>query len=77
MLAQPHPAPLGHFLNYFVPLTERMFDYQQKAETEGRQSEAKVWSVLVQQIWTGLPGYCWGTVDLKQVILWWFTYIFW
>ena len=26
----------------FVPLSERMFDLQQKAEIEGRQSEAKV-----------------------------------
>jgi ribosomal RNA-processing protein 12 len=44
-----------------------MFDYQQTAEAEGRASEAKVWSVLVSQIWTGLPGYCHGTVDLKAV----------
>ncbi|EIW63581.1 NUC173-domain-containing protein [Trametes versicolor FP-101664 SS1] len=66
LLAQPHSSPLGHFVNYFVPLTERMFDLQTTAEAEGRQSEAKVWSVLVEQIWMGLPGYCWGTVDLKQ-----------
>lgn len=44
-----------------------MFDYQQTAEAEGRASEAKVWSVLVSQIWNGLPGYCHGTVDLKTV----------
>ena len=69
LLSQPHTSRLGFFLAYFVPLTERMFDLQQKAEGEGRQSEAKVWSVLVEQIWTGLPGYCWGTVDLKQVCL--------
>ncbi|KAH9951521.1 ribosomal RNA-processing protein 12 [Amylocystis lapponica] len=68
LLAQPHPAKLGHFVAYFVPLTERMFDLQQKAEMEGRASEAKVWSVLVEQIWAGLPGYCWGTVDLKQAL---------
>ncbi|KAI0630149.1 NUC173-domain-containing protein [Trametes polyzona] len=66
LLAQPHPSPLGHFVSYFVPLTERMFDLQTTAEAEGRASEAKVWSVLVEQIWMGLPGYCWGTVDLKQ-----------
>ena len=42
-----------------------MFDLQTTAEAEGRQSEAKVWSVLVEQIWVGLPGYCWGTIDLK------------
>ncbi|KAI0332309.1 NUC173-domain-containing protein [Cubamyces sp. BRFM 1775] len=66
LLAQPHPSPLAHFVSYFVPLTERMFDLHTTAEAEGRQSEAKVWSVLVEQIWMGLPGYCWGTVDLKQ-----------
>ncbi|EJF65237.1 ribosomal RNA-processing protein 12 [Dichomitus squalens LYAD-421 SS1] len=66
LLAQPHPSPLGHFVSYFVPLTERMFELQSTAETEGRQSEAKVWSVLIEQIWVGLPGYCWGAPDLKQ-----------
>lgn len=44
-----------------------MFDLQQTAESEGRQSEAKVWSVLVGQVWSGLVGYCWGTPDLKEV----------
>ncbi|KAI0708959.1 NUC173-domain-containing protein [Cerioporus squamosus] len=45
LLAQPHPSPLGHFLSYFVPLTERMFELQAAAEAEGRQSEAKVWNL--------------------------------
>ncbi|RDX55210.1 NUC173-domain-containing protein [Lentinus brumalis] len=66
LLAQPHPSPLGHFLSYFVPLTERMFELQATAEAEGRQSEAKVWSVLIEQIWVGLPGYCWAPADLKE-----------
>ena len=69
LLAQPHPSSLSHFVSYFVPLSERMFDLQQKAEIEGRQSEAKVWSVLVGQVWTGLAGYCSGP-NLKQVCLW-------
>ncbi|KZT72213.1 NUC173-domain-containing protein [Daedalea quercina L-15889] len=68
LLSQPHPSPLGHFLAYFVPLTERMFDLQQAAESAGRQSEAKVWSVLVEQIWQGLPGYCWGPPDLQKAL---------
>jgi hypothetical protein len=69
MLSQPHPSPLAHFVSYFVPLTERMFDLQQIAETEGRQSEVKVWSVLVDQIWSGLHGYCYGTIDLNKVYI--------
>lgn len=67
MLSQAHSSPLSHFVAYFVPLTEHMFDLQQTAEAEGRQSEAKVWSVLVDQIWSGLHGYCYGTLDLKTV----------
>lgn len=66
LLNQPHASPLSHFVNYFVPLSERMFDLQQKAETGGRSSEAKVWSVLVAQVWAGLPGYCTGATDLKE-----------
>ncbi|CAA7261659.1 unnamed protein product [Cyclocybe aegerita] len=65
LLAQPHSSPLSHFVSYFVPLSERMFDLQQKAEIEGRQSEAKVWSVLVGQVWAGLAGYCSDSADLK------------
>jgi len=44
-----------------------MYDLQCKAETQGRQAEAKVWSVLVSQVWAGLVGYCWGTRDLTEV----------
>ncbi|CAL1707164.1 unnamed protein product [Somion occarium] len=68
MLSQPHPSPLSHFVSYFVPFTERMFDLQAKAEAEGRPSEAKVWSVLVDQVWSGLHGYCYGTPDLKEAL---------
>ncbi|THH02095.1 hypothetical protein EW026_g741 [Hermanssonia centrifuga] len=68
MLAQPHPSPLTHFVSYFVPLTERMFDLQSTAESEGRQSEAKVWSVLVDQIWSGLHGYCFRNAELKTAL---------
>ena len=44
-----------------------MFDLQQKADAEGRQSEAKVWNVLVAQVWNGLPAYCYKTPDLQEV----------
>ncbi|PCH43449.1 NUC173-domain-containing protein [Wolfiporia cocos MD-104 SS10] len=68
LLAQPHPSPLSHFVEYFVPLTERMFDWQQAAEAAGRASEAKVWQVLVYQIWIGFPGYCWVSPDLQHAL---------
>ncbi|KAL4078409.1 armadillo-type protein [Scleroderma yunnanense] len=68
MLAQPHSSPLSHFVSYFVPLSERMFDRQQKAVAEGRQSEAKVWSVLVSQVWAGFVGYCHASPDVKSAL---------
>jgi len=44
-----------------------MFNLQQKAEAENRPSEAKVWSVLVAQVWAGFAGYCHAPMDLKEV----------
>jgi ribosomal RNA-processing protein 12 len=67
LLAQPHPSPLLHFVSYFVPLSERMFSLQQTAESENRQSEAKMWTVLIAQIWAGFPGYCWSKADTQEV----------
>jgi ribosomal RNA-processing protein 12 len=69
LLAQPHPSPLRHFVSYFVPLSERMFNLQQNAESENRQSEAKVWAVLIAQIWAGLPGCCWSKADTQEVAM--------
>ncbi|KAF8586684.1 NUC173-domain-containing protein [Ramaria rubella] len=66
LLVVSHPAPLDHFVGYFVPLSERMFDLHQKADAEGRANEAKMWDVLIGQVWTGLVGYCWGTRDLSK-----------
>jgi ribosomal RNA-processing protein 12 len=67
LLAQPHPSSLAHFVSYFVPLSERMFDLEQKAKSENRPSEAKVWTVLIAQVWAGLPGYCWSKADTPEV----------
>jgi ribosomal RNA-processing protein 12 len=53
LLAQPHPSLLQHFVSYFVPLSERMFNLQQNSESENRQSEVKLWTVLIAQIWAG------------------------
>lgn len=66
LLMQPHPSLLQHFVSYFVPLSERMFNLQQNSESENRQSEAKLWTVLIAQIWAGLPGYCWAKADTQE-----------
>ena len=44
-----------------------MFDLQQKASADGRESEAKVWNVLIAQIWNGLSAYCSCAPDLREV----------
>ncbi|KAG6850944.1 hypothetical protein H0H93_005813 [Arthromyces matolae] len=68
LLVQPHPSPLNHFVSYFVPLSERLFDLQATAEAEDRPSEAKVWNVIVAQIWSGFVGYCHTPPDLKEAL---------
>lgn len=67
LLPVPHPCPLSHFVNYFVPLSENMFNLQQSATEAGRNSEAKMWEVLIGQIWSGLVGYCHAPRDLPEV----------
>jgi hypothetical protein len=44
-----------------------MFDLEQKAKAADRLSEAKVWAVLIAQVWAGLPGYCWSKADTPEV----------
>lgn len=44
-----------------------MFDLQQSATEAGRNGEAKMWEVLISQIWNGLVGYCHAPKDLPQV----------
>ncbi|KAH8828256.1 NUC173-domain-containing protein [Flagelloscypha sp. PMI_526] len=49
--------PYKHFVAYFVPLSEQLFELQQTAELNGREGEAKIWVVLLAQIWNGMGGY--------------------
>jgi ribosomal RNA-processing protein 12 len=50
-------------------MSERLFEMQQVAEKEGRPSEAKVWGVILSQIWAGLSGYRFASPDLPEVRL--------
>ncbi|KZO92603.1 NUC173-domain-containing protein [Calocera viscosa TUFC12733] len=59
-------ASLGHFVNYFVPLSERLFNVQAKAEEDGKAVEVKVYGALVEQIWACFPAYCDMPVDLTE-----------
>lgn len=58
---------LGFFANYFRPLSERIFERKVAAEDAGKDAEAKVWEVIVSQIWDCLPGFCDMPRDLKDV----------
>lgn len=54
---------LSHFVQYFLPLSEALFELRRKAEapTDGaaaRPIEAKVMEALIEQIWACFPGYC-------------------
>jgi ribosomal RNA-processing protein 12 len=50
-----------------MPISERLFERKIKAETEGRAGEAKVWEVIIGQIWDCLPGFFDLARDLQQV----------
>jgi len=59
---------LGHFKEYFVPLSERL--YQKVIEGESNPTktmELKVLETVVEQIWSLLPSYCNVPIDLEKV----------
>lgn len=62
---------LKHFVTYFVPLSERLYNKKVEAQGKGKGSEveAKVFEALVEQCWALLPGYCDLPVDLTEVSL--------
>jgi len=56
---------LAFFATYFRPLSERLFERKVAAEDGGRAAEAKIWEVIVGQIWDCLPGFCEMPRDLE------------
>ena len=60
---------LAFFTSYFRPLSERLFAKKVAAEDAGREGEAKVWEVVVGQIWDCFPGFCEMPRDLREVCL--------
>lgn len=57
---------LAFFANYFRPLSERIFERKVAAEDGGKAAEAKIWEVIVGQIWDCLPGFCEMPRDMKE-----------
>jgi ribosomal RNA-processing protein 12 len=59
-----HPTPLSHFVQYFIPLSESLWELAEKSDKE---AEKKVYRVLIDQIWATFPSYCWDCYDLQEV----------
>uniref|UniRef100_A0A667YRZ8 Ribosomal RNA processing 12 homolog n=1 Tax=Myripristis murdjan TaxID=586833 RepID=A0A667YRZ8_9TELE len=56
---------LAFFTSYFLPLASTLKQRADQLEQTGQKLEAKVYQTLqLQVIWTMLPGFCTGTVDL-------------
>ncbi|ODN76332.1 ribosomal RNA-processing protein 12 [Cryptococcus wingfieldii CBS 7118] len=49
---------LSFFSTFFRPLSERLFNRKVAASDARREGEAKVWEVVVSQIWDCFPGFC-------------------
>lgn len=58
---------LAFFTGKLVPMSERSFERKIKAEEGGRAGEAKVWEVIIGQIWDCLPGFIDLARDLRDV----------
>ncbi|KEP47350.1 ribosomal RNA-processing protein [Rhizoctonia solani 123E] len=59
----PRTADIRHFVSYFVPLSEKLFELQSATDKEG---ERKIWEVCINQVWTCFRGYCTGLAGLKE-----------
>ncbi|KAB5591981.1 Ribosomal RNA-processing protein 12 [Ceratobasidium theobromae] len=59
----PRTSDIRHFVSYFVPLSEKLFELQTSAEKEG---ERKIWEVCIDQVWNCFRGYCTGLAGLKE-----------
>lgn len=59
-----HFTPLSHFVTYFIPLSESLWELAEKSEKE---AEKKVYRVLMEQIWNAFASYCRGCWDIREV----------
>ncbi|KDN35834.1 hypothetical protein RSAG8_11268, partial [Rhizoctonia solani AG-8 WAC10335] len=59
----PRTANLRHFVSYFVPLSEKLFELQSATDKEG---ERKIWEVCINQVWNCFRGYCTGLAGLQE-----------
>ncbi|KAI9008807.1 NUC173 domain-containing protein [Phycomyces nitens] len=57
---------LGFFVNYFIPLGDRLAERGQSAAERDLALQAKVYETLVNQIWSLAPGFCDLPYDLCE-----------
>ncbi|TYJ52160.1 hypothetical protein B9479_007232 [Cryptococcus floricola] len=57
---------LSFFSTSFRPLSERLFNRKVAASDARREGEAKVWDVVVSQIWDCFPGFCEMPRDMAE-----------
>ncbi|KAG8944184.1 hypothetical protein FRC04_002140 [Tulasnella sp. 424] len=55
---------LQHFIDYFVPLSESLFELRSQAENAGKMVEVKIWEACIEQVWSCFKGYCEACVDV-------------
>ncbi|KAJ8014068.1 hypothetical protein DPEC_G00036410 [Dallia pectoralis] len=55
---------LSYFTSYFLPLAVTLRERAEDLERAGQKLEAKVYKTVQLQIWTMLPGFCLGPLDL-------------
>lgn len=58
---------LKHFAEYFVPLSEKLFELRMQAETKEKMIEVKIWETCVEQVWACFKGYCEACIDVPEV----------
>uniref|UniRef100_A0AAY5KQZ3 Ribosomal RNA-processing protein 12-like conserved domain-containing protein n=1 Tax=Esox lucius TaxID=8010 RepID=A0AAY5KQZ3_ESOLU len=55
---------LAYFTSYLLPLAVTLRERAEELEKAGQKLEAKVYKTVQLQIWTMLPGFCLGPLDL-------------
>ncbi|KAJ8102876.1 NUC173 domain-containing protein [Lipomyces tetrasporus] len=59
-------AKLGHFIDYMIPLSDHLSQKVAELNEKEKAVEIKIYSTLVDQIWSLFPRYCDLPTDLRE-----------
>ncbi|KAK9320945.1 NUC173 domain-containing protein [Lipomyces orientalis] len=59
-------AKLGHFIDYMIPLSNHLSQKVAELNEEEKTVEIKIYSTLIDQIWSLFPRYCDLPTDLRE-----------